>query len=55
MTGQVIKVIDTAAHTCTVQKLIEIPCKFAPSGNVIIGLGNGLAPKWQAITWTKDG
>ena len=44
MTGQVIKIIDTAAHT--VQKLIEIPHKFVPSGNVIIDLGNGLAPNW---------
>ena len=42
MTGQVINIIDTAAHT--VQKLIEIPHKFAPSGYVIIGLGNGLVP-----------
>ena len=40
MTGQFIKVIDTAAPTCTVQKLIEILCKFAPSGNVIIGLAD---------------
>ena len=44
MTGWVINIIDTAAHN--VQKLIEIPHKFAPFGNVIIGLGNGLAPKW---------
>ena len=44
MTGQVIRIIDTAAHT--VQKLIEIPHKFAPSGDVIVGLGNDLAPYW---------
>ena len=47
MTGQVIKVIDTAAPTCTVQKLIEILCKFAPSGNVIIGLADWV----YAMAW----
>ena len=44
MTGQVIRIIDTAAHT--VQKLIEIPHNFSPSGDVIVGLGNDLAPYW---------
>ena len=47
-----IKIIDTTADT--VEKLIEIPLKFAPSDNVIIGLGNSLAPYRQYIIGTHE-
>ena len=44
--------IDTTAYIG--QKLNYIPHKFVPSGNVIIGLDNGMAPNWEVITWNNE-